>query len=133
MRQYRITKILIGFFLILFFVAILSLLVGAQWIMDFVLYLSDDTLCEDKNKDGVDDFCQYWNNGVLVRLEWDTNFDKLMDVWLKHSEQEEIFLYDSNFDGTVDYKESHTPAGITHVEIDSDFDGIFDRLETIRN
>ena len=97
------------------------------------MFFSDDVLCDDKNKDGVDDFCRYWNNGKLIRLEWDTNYDGKVDVWHKFFEDKDVLLFDSNLDGAVDFRETQGKDGKVLVEVDSNFDGTFDRVENTSN
>lgn len=128
-KKKRIFKILQIILLLLFVILILSFLLGANWIMDVLLFFSNDTLCEDMNHDGVVDFCQYWEEGQLVRLEWDTNSDGKMDVRQEFTPEGEIFHMDSNYDGMIDFKETEIPEGKIRIEIDSDLDGSFDRVE----
>lgn len=100
--------------------------------MNIVLYFSNDVLCEDMNEDGVDDFCQYWDNGKLIRLEWDTNYDGRVDVWQEYRPESELFQLDSNYDGNIDYQETIELKGKHLVEVDSDFDGSLDRVISIK-
>jgi hypothetical protein len=129
--KFRIIKILLGVFMIGILLIILSLLSGADYVMNVILFFTDDKLCEDRNDDGVDDFCQYWNNGELIRLEWDTQFDGKTDVWLEYRQEGDRFQLDSNYDGKVDYIEQDLPGGNVRIEIDSDFDGTFERKEEL--
>lgn len=131
MLKFRTTKIFLAIFLIGILFVILSLLSGADYVMNVILFFTDDQLCEDRNDDGVDDFCQYWNNGELIRLEWDTDFDAQIDVWLEYLENGDRFQLDSNYDGKVDYIEKDLPGGSVSIEIDTDFDGTFDRTEVL--
>ena len=129
MERRKATKIFLGAVIFIFSVFILSLLLGANWIMSLVLYFSDDVLCEDMNHDGNPDFCQYWKEGELIRLEWDTNFDGRIDVWQHPGKKSELFEMDSNFDGKLDYVEEETGDGKVVIRIDSNYDGTFDRTE----
>lgn len=126
-------KIIVGIFMLLCMFLILSLLSGSGWIMNIVLYFSNDVLCEDMNQDGVDDFCQYWDNGQLTRLEWDTNYDGKVDVWQIFRPNGDLFQLDSNYDGNVDYRETVEGGGKHLIEIDSDFNGTFDKVTSGTN
>jgi hypothetical protein len=125
------SKIILGFFILVATVLIFSLLVGADWILNAFLFFSNDILCQDRNDDGKDDFCQYWKAGELVRIDWDTNFDGEMDVWQVTEPDQEILKMDANFDGVVDYIETRPAQGASRVQLDTDFDGEFDRVEDL--
>lgn len=131
MVTFKASKIFIGVILAVLIFLIISLLSGAQWVMSAFLYLSDNSVCEDRNYDKVDDYCEYWDNGKLISLEWDYNYDGVFDVWLKIDDGKELFEMDSNFDGKIDYREYELPDGAVQLEIDTDFDGTFDRKEVL--
>jgi len=128
---YKISKIIIGVILGALIFLIISLLSGSNWVMDSFLYLSDNIICEDRNNDKVDDYCEYWDNGKLIRLEWDYNYDGQPDVWLRIIDGKESFEMDTNFDGKIDYREYDLPDGTVQLEIDTDFNGAFDRKEVL--
>jgi hypothetical protein len=94
----------------------------------------------DLNNDGVIDFKRKYNNNKLIEYSYDINFDGVMDVNWKRGKIFDQTLFDKNLDGKIDYiqRKSTKVSGdhsfsnihfpiITHAEIDSNFDGVFDK------
>lgn len=83
----------------------------------------------DINKDKKPDVIKYFKlvdgDEVMVRKEFDLNFDGKIDVWRFYSDQAELLREDMDydFDGKVDAENYYEAGTVVRQEMDLNFDG----------
>lgn len=85
----------------------------------------------DHDFDGRIDVVNYFEQGAIVRKEYDTNYDATIDMW-RYYDQGMVSRKeaDLNYDGRVDYWEYFEQGQLDRIGIDRDADGEVDDWET---
>lgn len=82
--------------------------VDADWVFRVFLAVHDRRITLDTNGDGRPDYLEIWEDGELVRAEWDRDFN-----------------------GVADFVNDFADGDVTRVELDADFDGYFEYREIL--
>lgn len=82
--------------------------VDASWVFRVFLEVHDRRISLDTNGDGRPDYLEIWENGEMVRAEWDRDYN-----------------------GVADFVNDFANGDVTRVELDADFDGYFEYREIL--
>ena len=96
------------------------------------VYSDTKVVSDDRDKDGVSDRWEYYEDEKLRRTLDDTNGDGLVDVWVCVDENREItrMELDKDFNGTID-DVLYAPDGwLETMFLDIDYDGILETKVT---